>query len=131
MDPRPIAVVEVEPFASKAKEVWDDDEKTEFITYLAYNPEAGIVIPGSGGLRKLRWGRKGVGKRGGVRVIYYFHDPFTGSGGLRKLRWGRKGVGKRGGVRVIYYFHDDSITFTTTPGRYSCSVFFRRAERQI
>ncbi len=99
MDPRPIAVVEVEPFASKAKEVWDDDEKTEFITYLAYNPEAGIVIPGSGGLRKLRWGRKGVGKRGGVRVIYYFHD--------------------------------DSITFTTTPGRYSCSVFFRRAERQI
>ncbi len=55
MDPRPIAVVEVEPFASKAKEVWDDDEKTEFITYLAYNPEAGTVMPGSVFLKSAPW----------------------------------------------------------------------------
>ncbi len=67
-------VVEVEPFASRAEEVWDDDEKTEFIGYLACNPEAGTIMSGSGGLRKIRWGRRGVGKRGGVRVIYYFHD---------------------------------------------------------
>jgi len=38
---------------------------------LAANPEAGDVIPGSGGCRKVRWGRAGAGKRGGVRVIYF------------------------------------------------------------
>lgn len=35
------------------------------------NPEAGAVVPGSGGVRKLRWRRSGAGKRGGLRVIYY------------------------------------------------------------
>ena len=34
-------------------------------------PEAGNLVPGSGGVRKLRWKRKGMGKRGGLRVIYY------------------------------------------------------------
>lgn len=38
---------------------------------LAGDPEAGPVIPGSGGIRKLRWGQPGRGKRGGVRIIYY------------------------------------------------------------
>ncbi len=42
--------------------------------YLAINPEAGDKIPATGGLRKLRWGRTGMGKRGGARVIYYFYD---------------------------------------------------------
>lgn len=41
---------------------------------LAANPTAGDVIPGAGGLRKVRWRATGRGKRGGVRVIYYFHD---------------------------------------------------------
>lgn len=40
---------------------------------LASNPELGVVIPGGGGLRKVRWGAQGRGKRGGVRVIYYWH----------------------------------------------------------
>ena len=40
-------------------------------TALAKNPEAGAVIPESGGIRKLRWGLAGRGKRGGLRVIYY------------------------------------------------------------
>jgi hypothetical protein len=39
--------------------------------WLAINPEAGDVIPGSGGCRKVRWARPGTGKRGGVRVIHY------------------------------------------------------------
>jgi len=39
------------------------------------NPEAGEVIPEAGGVRKVRWGTKGRGKRGGYRVIYYFHNP--------------------------------------------------------
>lgn len=43
----------------------------EFITWLAANPLIGDVVPGSGGLRKVRWSRSGMGKRGGTRVIYY------------------------------------------------------------
>ena len=45
-----------------------------FVTFIAYHPEAGVVIPGSAGVRKVRWGISGRGKRGGVRVIYYFHN---------------------------------------------------------
>lgn len=66
--------MEVEPFPTKAKLVWGDEERLEFITYIAHNPMAGDVIPGSGGVRKVRWKREGTGKRGGVRVIYYFRD---------------------------------------------------------
>ena len=72
--PVPITVVEVEPFPSKADQVWNEEERLEFITFIAHNPLAGEVIPGSGGVRKVRWSRQGKGKRGGVRVIYYFHD---------------------------------------------------------
>lgn len=42
--------------------------------FVADNPEAGDVIPDTGGLRKLRWGRQGMGKRGGARVVYFYHD---------------------------------------------------------
>jgi len=46
----------------------------EFVNYIACNPEAGDVIPESGGVRKVRWSRSGAGKRGGARVIYFYHD---------------------------------------------------------
>jgi len=42
----------------------------KFTVFLAGNPEAGDVVPSSGGCRKIRWSRYGSGKRGGVRVIY-------------------------------------------------------------
>jgi RelE toxin of RelE / RelB toxin-antitoxin system len=74
VDRIPITVIEVEPFPAKAAQVWNDDERLEFIGFIAGNPEAGEVIPGSGGVRKVRWSRPGTGKRGGVRVIYYFHN---------------------------------------------------------
>jgi len=45
-----------------------------FVDFIARNPEAGDVIRDSGGVRKVRWGRQGTGKRGGARVIYFFHD---------------------------------------------------------
>lgn len=51
--------------------VWGDDERASFIDWIAQNPEAGDVIPGATPLRKVRWGRAGTGKRGGVRGIYY------------------------------------------------------------
>ena len=49
----------------------DDDEYAELQQFMMQNPKAGQVVPGSGGVRKLRWARPGVGKRGGLRVIYY------------------------------------------------------------
>ena len=71
---RPVTVVEVEPFSTKAKQVWDEEEKLEFISFVAHHPEIGDVIPGTGGVRKIRWARRGIGKRGGVRVVYYYHN---------------------------------------------------------
>jgi hypothetical protein len=48
----------------------DDDEYAELQQFMMENPEAGDVVRKSGGVRKLRWKRKGMGKRGGLRVIY-------------------------------------------------------------
>jgi hypothetical protein len=64
-------VIETDIFKRYAQAIWDDAERGEFIVWLAANPLVGDVIPGSGGLRKVRWSRAGTGKRGGARVIYY------------------------------------------------------------
>ncbi len=69
-----IAVVETDRFLEKAKYVLSSDERDALILYLAYRPDAGDVIPDTGGIRKLRWAAKGKGKRGGSRVIYYYHN---------------------------------------------------------
>lgn len=63
-------IIETEIFKRYADAIWLDGEREEFIDWLASNPLAGDVIPGSRGLRKLRWSRVGMGKRGGTRVIY-------------------------------------------------------------
>ena len=52
-------------------------EREEFITWIAANPEAGAVIPGSGGCRKVRWATAGQGKRGGARIVYFLHADHT------------------------------------------------------
>jgi hypothetical protein len=49
----------------------DDGEYAELQQYMMQNPEAGQLVRGSGGVRKLRWVRPGMGKRGGLRVIYF------------------------------------------------------------
>ena len=67
-------VVELPLFQRLASAVWDDAEREEFVDYVARNPETGDVIPGTGGVRKVRWRRQGTGKRGGVRVIYFYRD---------------------------------------------------------
>jgi hypothetical protein len=54
--------------------VWDDAEREAFVDFIARNPESGDVIPDTGGVRKVRWRRQGMGKHGGVRVIYFYHD---------------------------------------------------------
>lgn len=66
--------METHEFLRVTKKLMDDVERAELVLYLAYNPTVGDVIPGSGGVRKLRWGLEGRGKRGGARVIYFFHD---------------------------------------------------------
>ena len=66
-----LTVIETATFQRYAEQVWNDEERQAFIVWLAANPLAGSVIPGSGGLRKVRWGRAGQGKRGGARAIYY------------------------------------------------------------
>ncbi|HKW82353.1 MAG TPA: transcriptional regulator, partial [Burkholderiaceae bacterium] len=64
-------VAETPVFVRYAAEVWADAERQEFISFIAANPEAGDIIRGSGGCRKVRWSRSGTGKRGGARVIYF------------------------------------------------------------
>lgn len=64
-------VIETDIFVRYAEAIWEDGEREAFIAWLAANPLAGDVIPGSGGLRKVRWTRSGTGKRGGTRIIYY------------------------------------------------------------
>jgi len=49
----------------------DDDEYSELQQFLMHHPEAGDVVSGSGGIRKMRWSRPGTGKRGGLRIIYF------------------------------------------------------------
>ena len=73
MRTRPITVAETHVFMRAAGRIWDEAERAELIDYLAHNPEAGDVIPGTGGVRKLRWGRSGSGKRGGARVVYFHY----------------------------------------------------------
>jgi len=53
-------------------ELMDDDGYRLLQAVLLENPEAGAIIVGSGGLRKVRWALPGRGKRGGARMIYYF-----------------------------------------------------------
>lgn len=69
-----ITVVEFPHFLDQVGKCIEPEERDNLIDYVARNPVEGDEIPGTGGLRKLRWGGKGKGKRGGLRVIYYFYN---------------------------------------------------------
>ncbi|MEW6169284.1 MAG: transcriptional regulator [Pseudomonadota bacterium] len=66
-----MTVVETALFSKLWPDYWTEEERGAFAAWLANHVDAGDVIPGSGGCRKVRWSRAGMGKRGGVRVIYY------------------------------------------------------------
>lgn len=70
----PISVVETPEFLSATRKLMSDDERSLLVDYLAHNPTAGDLVPGTGGVRKLRWRLEGRGKRGGAWVIYFHHD---------------------------------------------------------
>jgi|SRR3990172_8009530 len=65
--------VETRVFTRELQGFMSDDDYRALQSALLLRPEAGAIIPGSGGLRKVRWGFTGTGKRGGARVIYYWH----------------------------------------------------------
>ena len=67
--------VELTPFVAFRKEYWTDEDLRAMQNVLLATPDAGDLIRGGAGLRKLRWTAQGRGKRGGARVIYYWHVP--------------------------------------------------------
>lgn len=71
---RLLTVVELLSFVRNSEGELSEEDKDELKVYLAAYPESGVVVRGAGGVRKLRWAASGRGKRGGGRVIYYFHN---------------------------------------------------------
>ncbi len=67
--------VELTPFVAFRADHWNDDELRALQSFLLVSPNAGDLIRGGAGLRKIRWSAQGRGKRGGARVIYYWHVP--------------------------------------------------------
>lgn len=64
--------IETTVFTRRILELMDDDEYRALQFFLSTRPDAGDIIPGSGGLRKVRWHTSTTGKRGGIRLIYYW-----------------------------------------------------------
>ena len=69
-----LTIIESKLFTSLIQQYLPDDEYSALQQALVAKPDAGEVIRGSGGVRKLRWGVAGRGKRGGIRVIYYLRS---------------------------------------------------------
>lgn len=65
-------IIETSIFTRQVQRLLTDDEYRQLQLTLVSRPDAGVLIPGSGGLRKIRWALQGRGKRGGVRTIYYW-----------------------------------------------------------
>ena len=72
-----MTVVETERFLKDTERLLAESERAKLVAFLGANPVAGEIIPGTGGVRKLRWALVGRGKRGGARVIYYYHGEQT------------------------------------------------------
>jgi len=66
--------IELPTFAKYREDYLDDGDFAALQAQLTSNPAGGDVVPGTGGVRKLRWTRAGMGKRGGLRIIYYVQD---------------------------------------------------------
>ena len=66
-----LSIYETLTFAADADRIWSEDERLAFFAWIATEADAGAVIPRSGGCRKVRWSRPGMGKQGGARVIYF------------------------------------------------------------
>jgi len=69
-----LTVVETAEFQRATGRWLSSQERDELIAFLAVFPEAGVIVPGTGGIRKPRWRLGAKGKRGGARVIYFFRS---------------------------------------------------------
>jgi hypothetical protein len=69
-----MTVVETNRFLKDVRDLLSESEAIKLVSFIGANPQAGDVVPETGGVRKLRWSLPGRGKRGGARVIYYFHS---------------------------------------------------------
>ncbi len=67
-------IVELPEYKKRVEKLLSEEENKQIINYLAEHPKAGVLMQGTGGIRKLRWAKEGSGKSGGVRVIYYYHS---------------------------------------------------------
>ena len=121
---RLFTVAETPLFVKQVEAVWSAEERAEFIDFIASNPESGDLIPGAGGIRKVRWSRAGTGKRGGVRVIYFFYDEARPLYLLMVYAKARKEnltpeetarmvehVWELKQIRFKYYFFDENCSF--------------------
>jgi hypothetical protein len=75
MPGRPVSVTELPGYRRRADELLTAEEQDAIVDLIAIEPTCGDLIPGTGGLRKVRVGRGGSGKRGGARVIYFYYNP--------------------------------------------------------
>lgn len=67
-------IAELPDYQTDASRWLSAEEQDAVRQYLSLHPTSGDLIPGTGGIRKLRWRRPGMGKRGGLRIIYYFYN---------------------------------------------------------
>jgi mRNA-degrading endonuclease RelE of RelBE toxin-antitoxin system len=67
-----VVFIETPIFTKRVSHYFDDDEYSRLQSFLADHPDSGKIIRGSGGMRKLRWAGSGRGKRGGLRIIYFW-----------------------------------------------------------
>jgi mRNA-degrading endonuclease RelE of RelBE toxin-antitoxin system len=69
-----LTVIETPSFLRDAKKLLNDDEREALVNFLSSSPKAGVIIQGTGGIRKIRWAREDTGKSGAYRVIYFYHS---------------------------------------------------------
>ena len=67
-------IVELPEYIRKVRSLLTVSEKDSIINYLATHPKSGVLIQGTGGVRKLRWALGNKGKSGGVRIVYFYHN---------------------------------------------------------
>ena len=96
--------VETKLFTRLVQEYLTDDEYSQLQQAIIANPEVGSLIPGSGGVRKMRWGVAGRGKRGGLRMIYFLR---TRHGQIWMLTLYAKNVAENISARVLKQIKDE------------------------
>ena len=69
-----ITIVELPEFIKQARKIFSEPLRESLVNYLAAHPKAGVIMKGTGGIRKIRWQREGSGKRGGGRIIFYYYN---------------------------------------------------------